>query len=120
MEPKPGNKDKNNGVCLCFALKHPFMKCGFCWRQQQHNKSTPWMHINENAIINKSPDRGKSGGKGVLKYIGGGGWKRLSPDPETERGHKWAASAFKPIIKWKQKSPKKDQNGKTITWSPSP
>lgn len=46
------------------------------------------MHINENAIINKSPDRGKSGGKGVLKYIGGGGWKRLSPDPETERGHK--------------------------------
>lgn len=59
------------------------------------------MHINENAIINKSPDRGKSGGKGVLKYIGGGGWKWLSPDPETEWGHKRAASAFKPIIKWK-------------------
>ena len=32
LEPKGGNKDKNNGVCLCFALKHPFMKCGFCWR----------------------------------------------------------------------------------------
>ena len=31
IEPK-GGKDKKNGVCLCFALKHPFMKCGFCWR----------------------------------------------------------------------------------------
>ncbi len=31
IEPK-GGKDKKNGVCLCFALKHPFMKCGFCWK----------------------------------------------------------------------------------------
>ena len=77
------------------------------------------MHINENASIKKSPDRGKSGGKPILKYIGGGGWKRISPDPlESEWGHKRATSAFKPIIKRKSKSPKKD--GKTITWSPSP
>ena len=78
------------------------------------------MNINENVAINKSPERGKSGGKGpILKYIGGGGWKRISPDPlESERVHKRAASAFKPLIKRKSKSPKKD--GKTMSRSPSP
>jgi len=53
-----------------------------------------------------------------LKYIGGGGWKRLSPDAaESEWGHKWAISAFRPL-KRKSKSPKKDK--KTISRSQSP
>ena len=69
---KGGKKLKGAGICLCFALKNPFMKCGYCRRLE---KSTPRMNIDEqrNSTSRSPPKTG-------LIRIGGGGWKRISPE----------------------------------------
>lgn len=68
---------KGNGICVCFAMKSPFLKCKYCKIQEQ---STPRMNIHDSKSPSIVKKRGKSNQKGKLVLLGGGAWKRISPE----------------------------------------
>ena len=73
-----GVKLKGGGICTCFALKHPYMKCRYCRWNQRESSANP---VSSNGSPHRSPgQRYKSQNGTGLVFLGGGGWRWDSPD----------------------------------------